>query len=264
MINANWEKELGIPIRWSRPPVEAMEEIVKIPGEPQIVLKREKDGDAIVIKFPMIRSMEEPLRSLAESLPIAFEEVLWRKAEKHNNNTWSEFEKIGRAAYREAWLMLFQRMYLNRRDPNVEQWLTKLKSDLEASSKSGVRPGRRRLPKAEKEWLARQFGEISPQCQAVHRAAQDAIRSSNTPTEIRKAVWETVKESIPNMPEYGAIFSGEAFDSIIYKGRGRPQLHDPKSWNPRQLAIALLSIRLSSQYQTVEKRLARIRQVGRK
>jgi hypothetical protein len=80
MINANWEKELGIPIRWPRPPIKAMEEILKVRREPQIFLKRESDGDAIVIKFP-IDATDELLRYLGEYLPIAFEEVLWKSAE---------------------------------------------------------------------------------------------------------------------------------------------------------------------------------------
>jgi hypothetical protein len=262
MTNARWEEELGIPIRLPRPPIETMGEILQNAREPQIFLKSEYDGDAIVIKFPR-RSTEEPVKRLGKSLPIAFKEVLWRKAEKHNNTTWSELEKIGRAAYRDAWLMLFQRMYLNRRDPTVEKWLEEAQRDLKLATKSDQRRGRRPSPKAESMWLGRQFDEILGQSEAVHRAAQSAVRSLHRPTEIRKAIWGKVERSIQDMPWYGAIFSGEAFDSIIYEGRGRPQLHDPKSWKPRQLAIALLAMRRGYDYQTVEKQLARIRPARR-
>lgn len=263
MTNAHWEKELGIPDRWPRDPTEEMGKLLKIPREPQIFLKRESDGDAIVIKFHR-RSREEPLRTLGESLPMAFEEVLWQKAEKHNNTTWAEFEKIGRAAYREAWLMLLDGTHGYRSDPEVERWFKEAQRNLELSTKPEQHRGRRGSPKAEKKWLGRQFDEIIGQCEAVHRASQSAVRSLHGPTEIRKAIWGKLEKSIKNMPCYGAVFSGAAFDSIIYEGRGRPQLHDPTSWKPRQLAIALLAIRLAYRYQTMEKRLAQIRPVGRK
>lgn len=263
MINEHWEDEFGIPIRWPRDPLEEMGKLLKIPGEPQIFLKRENGGDAIVIKFPR-RSQEEPLRTLAKSLPIAFEEVLWKKAEKHNNTTWAEFEKIGRAAYHDAWLMLFDRMHVYRSDPRVKKWLDEVQGDLKLVTRPDQHRGRRGSPEAEKKWMERQFDEIIGQAEVVHRAAQNAVRSLHRPTEIRKAIWGEVEKSIINMPWYDAIFSGKAFDLIIYEGHGRAQLHDPKSWTPRRLTIALLALRRDYQYQTVEKQLAQIRPSRRK
>jgi hypothetical protein len=262
----HWEKELGIPIRWPRPPIAALKAILQSAEEPQILLRADDDGDAIVIKFAK-RSNEEHIERLAESLPAAFEEILWGKAEKQSNTTWAEFQKISRAAYRDAWMMLFERRYRIHRDPRVERWLGKSKHDLESASKPNPRLGRPPSPKAEGKWLERQFNEIFPQCEGVHKAAQNAVSTPNKPTEkeIRKAVWAAVSKSIRTMPNYGAIFSGEAFDHIGSKRRDKPpQLHDPKSWNPRQLAISLLGMRLARQYQTVEKLLSRISPSRRK
>jgi len=240
----------------------ALKNIMQSLREPRISLKPNKHNDSIVITFHR-DSKDELLNRLGKSLPHAFDEILWTKA-KSQNSTWSEFAKVSRAAYRGAWLMLFDRLYRNRVHTDVESWFEAYKRDLD-EARPETRLGRGRLPTAQREWLGKEFDRIFRHCKRVHRAAQKAVQSSNTPTDIRRAIWEEVSDTIQYLPKYGTIFSGEAFDKIESTGRSKPpQLHEPSSWTPRQLAIALLRFRIKYKYQTLQKHLAGIRPVRRK
>lgn len=261
MKAVRWQKEVGIPTRWSRPPMAELTEIMKNLEEPKVFIRPEDDGDAIIIKFPR-RSHDELMTRLGHSLPAAFEEILWRAANKGENTRWSEFEKIGRESYRAAWLMLFERKYKNRRDPAIEDWLKEFKGDLEAAGRLSPRRGRKGSPSAKLSWFEKQFDEIFSKCVVIHRAAENA-QHLNKPSEIKKAIWDSAWKTIQTVPNYGAIMSGDAFDEIV-GGKCRAQLHDPTSWNPRQLTIALLKIQTGDQYQTLEKQSARIRPARRK
>jgi hypothetical protein len=240
----------------------SLKAIMQSVREPKISLKANNKSNSIVITFHRDAN-DELLMRLGKSLPAAFDEILWTKA-KSQNSIWAEFEKLSRAAYKGAWLMLFDRQYRNRVHPKVEEWFEAYKRDLDEAMPTSRR-GRGRLPEAQRKWLGEEFDRIFPQCELVHHAAQDAVRSLDTPTDIRKAIWNTVYKTIQYMPKYGAIFSGEAFDKIeSMRRRKSPQLHEPNSWTSRQLAIALLRLRGGYQYQTLQKHLADIRPVRRK
>jgi hypothetical protein len=122
------------------------------------------------------------------------------------------------------------------------------------------RAGRAPSPKSYSAWLKREFDLVLPVCELIHETAKTTTKNSTAMA--RRAIYEAIYEKswhlVTQVPHFGAIFSEEAFEEIPFRGTKKPQLSDAASWSARQLAIALLAVRIDGAYQTVEKTLPRI------
>jgi hypothetical protein len=133
----------------------------------------------------------------------------------------------------------------------------KLEQEIQSASKL-TRHGRQSFPEAELAGLKRRYKTLLTKCKLIHRASKIAAESLTGNNKelarkrIRLAIWEHVRRSIHGMPGDGNIFGGAAFERI---GNGTPTLHEPNTWKPYQLAIALLSLERQQAYQTIAKRI---------
>lgn len=121
------------------------------------------------------------------------------------------------------------------------------------------RHGRHPAAQAELASVRKRYDRLLPKCKLVHQASKRAAAAALTKNnvelarkEIRIAIWKSVRRSVHGMPGDGYIFDGTAFKRI--RG-GTAKLHDPGTWKPHQLAIALLSIERQQAYQTIEKKV---------
>jgi hypothetical protein len=134
----------------------------------------------------------------------------------------------------------------------------KLTQELESVNKV-TRRGRQPSVQAELTSVRKRYDALMPKCKLIHqaskRAAVAALTENNVELackEIRIAIWKRVRRSVHGMPGDGYLFDGTAFKRIR---RGTAKLHDPKTWKPHQLAIALLSLERQQAYQTIEKKV---------
>ena len=108
------------------------------------------------------------------------------------------------------------------------------------------------MSRAETESLKKAYDILLPRCSSLHKAAERAASSHDKTSEIRRAIWEDVRKIIHGFPGDGYIFGGAAFARMPY---GKAELHEPATWEPHQLAIALLSFDRMQEYETIEKKI---------
>jgi hypothetical protein len=257
-----WQEEFGLKLRFPRPPEAQIKAILNNIQQPRIFLS-EGDGNVdIVVRFSTSSRIfspeaQESLESRGLTLSQAFESILWKKLDASGSSIWSEFVRVNSEAYRQAWLHFFELCYLEHFHPVANEWLKNIKEAI-ASPGNSARRGRRAKSNAENESLRTRYDALLPNCRLIHEAAENAISSldaaaKNTSVrEIRKAIWDDVWRTIHGVPGDGYIFGGAAFARIPY---GEAKLHDPKSWKPHQLAIALLSFERKEAYQTIERKI---------
>jgi hypothetical protein len=268
----HWYKEFGLTPRWPRPPKEDVTKLLKGIQEPEILLRERKKGVDIVIRLPGGSNILPPrirrdLASFGVTLSRAFEDILWRRRKTERSTPWAELAEHGIKAHREAWLHFFELTYLGHFHPQTDQWLRKIKQQIEYEG-TVTRLGRRATSRSELPSLRRRYQELLPKCGFIHRVAKDVVASlekepgSAELGKIRRLIWERVRKQVHGMPSDGYIFSGEAFNRIPY-GQRIVELESPASWKPRQLAISLLSLERGQKYQTIEKKVARMNRTER-
>jgi hypothetical protein len=258
----SWQEEFGVKPRFPRPPDAEIKAILNDIQEPRIFLSEGDQCVDIVVRFSTNSRIFPPgiqknLKSDGLTLSQAFESVLWKKLEASGNSIWSEFVRLSSCAYREAWIQFFELCYAEHFHPVTNKWLKQIKEAL-VSPGNNARRGRRANSKAENENLRRRYGVLLPNCRLIHEAAEHAVSSSEETAknrrvlDIRKAIWDEVRKVMRGVPGDGYIFGGAAFERIPY---GHAKLHDPTTWKPHQLAIALLSFEREEAYQTIEKKI---------
>jgi hypothetical protein len=257
----SWYEEFGLTLRRPRPPEAEIKAILNDIQEPIIFLSQGDQAVDIVVRFSSNSRIFPPeiqknLESSGLTLSQAFESILW-KNEARGSSTWSEFVRLSSGAYRQAWAHFFELCYVNHFHPDADKELKKIKQAL-FSRGNNARRGRRAKSKAENESLRRRYDALLPNCRLIHEAAEHAVSSlaataeNRRLLEIRKAIWDQVRAVIHGVPGDGYIFGGAAFKKIPYRDA---TLHDPTTWKPHQLAIALLSFERAEAYQTIEKKI---------
>jgi len=260
--NQSWQEEFGLRRRYPRPPEAEIKAILNDIQEPRIFLSEGDQFVDIVVRFeagarifPL--EIQKHLESRGLTLSEAFESILFTKSEAGGSTIWSEFVKLSSSAYRKAWIRFFERCYVEHFHPDANKGLRQIKEGL-VTPGNNARRGRRPKSKAENESLHRRFDELLRNCRLIHEAAKRAFSSLDETAEnervrkIRKAIWNEVRKVIHGLPGDGHIFGGAAFEIIPYR---EAKLHDPKTWRPHQLAIALLSFERGEAYQTIEKKI---------
>jgi hypothetical protein len=93
--------------------------------------------------------------------------------------------------------------------------------------------------------MRRRYEELLTVCRLIHSGVSEAVKSlfDSNPTvkEIRQSIWKTVGEAIRELPFGIQVLDGRAFcriGDIKLSKLGKPtvELHNPKSWTPRQLS----------------------------
>lgn len=106
---------------------------------------------------------------------------------------------------------------------------------------------------------------MNQKCVFLHEIAKEVVRTAGT--ELDKSAQSKIREHIFNavrLEIHGRlarlIFNGTAFEEIPNQIRPKV-LHDPSTWTPRQLTIALLTdkSKLDQEYQSIEKNLSKMK-----
>ena len=258
----SWYEEFGEPPRFQRIPLEEIRKSIKDIEEPQIFLRGRNGKTDIIFRLATItsvipRKVQKAYSKHGVTLSAAFDEVLWRKLEKSKSTLWAEVARLMIKAYRQAWLQWFRLQYLGHSHPAAESAFEKLTQEMESVGKV-TRRGRQPSTQAELASLNRRYDRLLIKCKLIHRATERAAKSLTGHNlklgreRIRLAIWKRVRRSVHGMPGEGYIFDGTAFKRIR---RGTAKLHDPQTWKPHQLAIALLSLERQQLYQTIEKKV---------
>jgi hypothetical protein len=258
-----WYEEFDLPPRFPRPPLKQIAELIESITEPQIFLSEGERFTDIVIRMPVPSDIFPP--GFADSfgkfdvtLAKAFDDVLWQKLRENGSTTWAELSRLGMNVYRQAWNQWAELQYLGHFHPAAEAMFKEIKRAVDSASKKAQR-GRRATTLAELAGLEKRYEQLLPKCELIHQAAVRAVALARTKNnraiaekEIRRAIWDAVRSSIHGMPGDGYVFGGKAFERIDETTK----LHNPKTWSPRQLAIALLSLERNQAYETIEKKLS--------
>jgi hypothetical protein len=262
----HWYEEFGVTLRFPRPPCHELTKLLKSIQEPTVFLRDGDKGVEIVVRLHSwsgthLSKMKKQLMKSGFTLSRTFEDILWNKLGAGKNTTWAELARPALEAYRQTWLHFFELIYLGHFHPQADAWLKTIKNGIDSASKAADR-GRPSTTQAEVSSLNRRHVELLALCKFIHGAAEEVLllfqksTDSLTPSKLRREIWKRVQPSVHGMPGDGYILSGKAFERIPYGKKGAT-LHNPISWNPRQLAIALLSFERMQAYQTIEKKIAR-------
>lgn len=257
-------EEFGLPPRFPRIPFDEICKLLRDHQEPQVFLRGVGEGEAdITVRLPMAssvvpRKMRKSYSKHGVTLSQAFEDVLWQKLEAEKSTIWAEMTGLVMKVYRQAWRQWFRLQYLGHFHPAAESMFKKFTQELDSVNEV-TRRGRQPSVQAELTSVRKRYDALLPKCKLIHQASKRAAIAALTENnvelarkEIRIAIWKRVRRSVHGMPGDGYIFDGTAFGRIR---RGTAKLHDPETWKPHQLAIALVSLERSQAYQTIEKKI---------
>jgi hypothetical protein len=262
--NRDWQTEFGLKLRFPRPPEAEIKAVLSDTKEPTIFLSEGDQTVDIVVRFSanshiFTPEILETFKSRGLTLSSAFEDILWETRKADGNSFWTEFVNLNVEAYRRTWIHFFDMCNMGHFHRAANEWLKEIKKNL-TSPETKIKGGRRATSRAENDSLRKKYNAILPKCCLIHEAVLSAAASSDKKQgnmasgKIRQATWEQVHSSVHGMPGDEYIFGGAAFANIPYQKR-ESQLHDPTTWKPHQLAIAILSIERSQAYQTIEKKI---------
>jgi hypothetical protein len=231
----------------------------------QVSLRQKRDHSLIVLKFPSsVQQLPENVQAVYSQLGIsiedAFSEVLWKKREECASTVWAELVREGYNAYRETWLHLLESIYLGHSHPAADKILREEWDKLR--KETALPPGRRHARAEEELSLKRRFKELLVDCTAIHGMVRDCINKNLEEEEIKRIVFQKINGK--RYDKY-VLTRGGAWE-MLQENRNKHKkedeqtivcLHDPTSWKPHQLAIALLAKeRGITKYQTIEKMTA--------
>jgi hypothetical protein len=257
---SHWYDEFGMTPRFLRIPLEEMKAHLETLGPPKIRLRQKSKSVEIVIQIAAPKrvypkELERISSRRGVTLAKAFEDILWNKSSRHST-FWAEFVSAAEESYREAWFQFFKLKYLGHFHPVVDAGLRNARQRLFVPLRQ-IKRGRHSTAQAESDSLRRRYSALLPLCRLLHDNVRYAIAEVTktgqcTRQRIRAMVWDRSMRSIHGTPGDGSIFDGSAFKRIPY---GHAELHQPQSWKPHQLVIALISLERSRAYQTLEKKI---------
>jgi hypothetical protein len=264
-----WRKELNIPVRFPRDDFEDVKQmLIDLPLPKVLIRENAKTTDVVIRLGCSSRQLSRVHKRIyfgnGITFPMVFDQVLAKTTNKGRSRLGSELSRLGYDAYRQAWIQLFEILYLNQFHPsaNPDSWLEKFKSALKRN------PGRHK--QEGEESFKKRFAFFLKHCEKLRCSIEPILRRSGTdqtatatttptppPNAIEKQIKQSLWKEITKIPRGVSILGGEAFEEIPYSTENKhPKIENLKSWTSRQLAIALLAIESGLNYQTVGKKVA--------
>lgn len=258
----DWREELIQPPRIPRPGWDSVKELLSRSLCPHVFLRGRENYTDITLRFPtsshqLPSEVRKAYSDLGMDLPAVFEEVIWKGPLQGSSTLWSELVRVGYKAYREAWLHSQDLLYLNHFHPKIDTVLREGLSNLRNATK--LSPGRRQVVAEEKQSRHRRFLQLLEVAKEIHEIVEKCIEKDLNVLETRKAVFDKIcgnriddfilrKAGDRNKSPFARIPYGKQ-DTVVC-------LQNPHSWNPRQLAKALLSLERECEYRTIEREMA--------
>jgi hypothetical protein len=258
----DWHAEFGVRYRRPRIGLEQLVAYLKKSWPVNVLLRENQNSTDIILRLPVSsKKLPDNLRAAyfrgGVQIKDAFEETVWNVPDNAKRSPWAQLANAGWHAYSEAWLHLLRIVYLQHfhalaeeslgRELDFKEWRARLSKPLDSYKRSSA--GRRKEIEAERRSLVRRFRKLRLWCEQIHKIVETCSEKGMDQRDIRQRIFSEI---------YGKrgdslVLRGRAFDQIPIKRRA--ELHDAKSWKPRQLAIALLAFERSSEYHTIAKKL---------
>jgi hypothetical protein len=255
---AEWQEEFIDRPRWPRKNWPEVKDLLLRAARIEISLREEEDHTLIVLKLPVsTKQLSEEFQAFHSQRGVrmedVFSELLWKKPAKGSSTLWSEFVRMGYSAYRKIWIDLQEEIYVGRSHPEIDKHireeLDKLKND------TARFPGRRQTQEGEQLSLKNRFKELLRNCETIHAIVTACVAQKFSEPAIRKVVYREVQ--LKRFAKNIFLEHAGVWDKIPYGRQSQAVcLHDPTSWRPNQLAIALLAKERDLKYQTIEKKIA--------
>jgi len=155
----------------------------------------------------------------------------------------------GYRAYQMTWLHLLRSLWRNHTSSEADppKWFT----DVEEAFNTPGQPGQRKKTNIQlRSRLDLLLGHTKRLRQTIEGYLADKPdRNKSYHEDIVREFWRDIQK----IPGGNLILGGEAFMPIPYGKQDDPSsLWEPKTWKPRQLAIALLAIETGLKYHTIE------------
>lgn len=261
----NWFQEFGLPVRFSRFPIDGIQRCLRNISEPEIFLQELPEHVEIVIRLSRPREIfperiREALKQSGVTLARAFEANLWEKLCAGKSSIWAELARPAIESYRQSWQAFYRMATEGQVHPILAQGRRQVETEIASEGRTKRKSGRPFGIKAELASIASRYRELLRDCNFIHDAAEAAdslakTRSKNPSiAQIRREIFERTRRSVRGVPFVNRIFRGDAFQERSY-GSKHAQLHDPKSWTPHHLAISLLTFERLQAHETIEKKL---------
>jgi hypothetical protein len=260
-----WYEEFELKARRPRIPAVEVKNKLRNVEEENIYLKEMNGCTEIVIRlktpgivFPT--DVENVLKQSGLTLERAFEDVLSQKLDASRITTRVLLARPAIRAYREAWIRLIDTAYVGHFHPTADTLIRKeIDTEILPTLRQLAHKGRwKSHPNADAD-LQRRYSDWLPKCNLIHEIATKQVARVRNVSTRRKAIWDQIRAEIHGMPGDNAIMGGDAFRKI----RRGASLQEPSTWSPNQLAISLISIEVSRAYQTIEKKIRRMKRSGK-
>lgn len=286
-----WREKYGLTMRLSRPSWYAIWRLLKSSRKTKIFLRENAHTTDIVLRFrvnsqSLLPRAKEIFADSGLKMKDIFGEILGTLPPRGESTLRAQLTRVGNKAYREAWIHYIRMLYLDRSYPIVDKALANCLKNFkiliserglainrqeckdfiadgawEFSAKQiefrkGLSTGRRELVKTEKKGLERRYEQLLKNSLLIHEIAETATEKHQRPERIGKAIQKLYVKKVDDTRGENKIFGGKAFE-IISHGRKSPtpELHNPRSWKPYQLAIALLALERSQEYDTIKRKI---------
>lgn len=222
----------------------------------KISLKERQDGTDLILRYSfsslqLLDATRSAYLSLGVSIDQALQEIIWKPSNKSKGATsyWAQLAKAGSQAYSDAWIHLFEILYLDHFGADIDAYLKKSRDQLSAVTDRSR--GRRREIAAERENLRVRFMQLLHFCNSVHALVIECNRNRWPAAEIRSKIWETIRG---HRGDHN-ILGHTLFRYMLGHRKKGAVVHDGSTWKPKELALALLASERGYKYATVERKL---------
>lgn len=261
----DWREELIELPRRPRCGWESVEKLLSHSQRAQVSLRERKNYTEVILRFPssshqLSSRVQRAYSELGMDLPSVFAEVIWRKPSNGSRSLWSELVRVGFNAYREAWLHFQKLLYVGHFHPKVDALLCEELTKLRKATRLSA--GRHHVLEEEKQSRRRRFRQLVETANEIYRVVQTCVQNDLGVSATRRAVFHKIrgKRIDDFILRNDRGMNKSPFERIPYGKQGRAvHLHDPTSWKPHQLAIALLSLERDCEYATIERETAIVR-----
>lgn len=262
----DWRRKLKVPTRHIRLSyLEPLPELLAKSWPPEIFLRENAETSEIVVRFRCSSRMCDPLPRIAhQSLGVGFSDVfssIVRTALRRKEDTFKEqLASLGYDVYQKTWMHFLWLLLRDQFSPELDDKLDRWLGGMDKATRRRGKPGRPSTKHILQREVRKTYRLRLAECEWLHGAIQDIVsraeKQGEKPDSIRASVLRSVWKKVYGLRLGNLILGGEVFD-VIPNGKQviDPKLRDPRSWKPRQMAIARTALELDLAYETVVRHL---------
>jgi hypothetical protein len=256
-LQEQWRRIAGVnQKRYQRIGHKEVVDLVDSAWPPTVRIREDQGTTEIVIRF---RGSSQQLSKdhqriyFDRSLPLrgVFEDAISdARVTGEDTIRWKLMTEAYRA-YQMTWLHLLRSLWRNQTSSETDppKWFTEVEEAFNTPRQIG-------RPKKTAAQLQTRLDFLLGHTKRLQQTIEGYLadkpdRNKSHREDIVREFWRDIQK----IPGGNLILGGEAFMPIPYGKQGDPaSLSEPKTWKPRQLAIALLAIETGQKYHTIERK----------